>query len=171
VNKVVIRCIFIVSVGAYIIVSLCAPWVLSDHNIFLKEFVNHEFLNLLGIIVAITLASAANLHLEFNKIEDTVGRAFLSRTRNSVKRSVSWLIGGFSFGFLLVVAKPLLPPVETSTALINGIAVLIVIFNILILIDLTQLVFKIRPMFEIVKEDGIEDESSESKRGEGEGKD
>lgn len=169
-NKTIARCIFIVLLGAYVTISISAPWVLSDQNNFLKQFVNHEFLNLLGIIVAITLASAANLHLEFNKIEDTAGREFLSKTRASVKRSASWLIGFFSLGFLLVIAKPLVPVGEIITAFINGLAVVIVVFNILVLIDLTQLVFKIGPMFKLFQEDENEGED-ESKGSQGEGKD
>ena len=152
-NKTIQRCAFIVSVGAYLVVSVCAPWVLSDQNSFLKDFVNHELLNLLGVIVAITLASAANLHLEFNKIEDLAQKEFLLRTRMSVRRSASWLIGLFALAFLIVLIKPMMLVGDISTSLINGLAVLIVIFNILVLIDLTQLVFKIEPLFKILPKD------------------
>lgn len=148
-NKIVARCVFISSIAVYIVLSISAPWVLGDKNEFLKNFVNHEFLNLLGVIVAITLASAANLHLEFNKIEDMAKREILPRTRAKVKLSSIWLIALFALGFLTVTVKPLIPYSEISTSLVNGIAVLIVIFNILVLIDLTQLVFRIEPIYKI----------------------
>ena len=50
-------------------ISVVRPDFLGDDNIFLKNFVNHEFLNILGLILAITLASVANIHLAFNRIE------------------------------------------------------------------------------------------------------
>jgi hypothetical protein len=43
--------------------SFCHSSWLSDDNTFLKNFVNQELLAVLGVIVTITLASAASLHL------------------------------------------------------------------------------------------------------------
>ena len=65
--------IAIASSAALAVVLICAiynPSYLSDKNEFMHHFVNHELLALLGIIMTITLASAASLHLEFNKIEE-----------------------------------------------------------------------------------------------------
>lgn len=149
-NKIISICLLIVLFGVYISVALSAPWVLSDCNGFLKIFVGYPLLNLLGIIVAITSASSVNLHFELNKIENELKSEFLTPTRLAVKRSVISLILLFSFGFLLVITKPSVPINEISYALINGLAVLIVIFNILVLIDLTQLVFKIVPVFKMI---------------------
>lgn len=160
-NKIISNCIFIILCGVYISISLCAPWILSDNNIFLKNFVNHQFLNLLGIIIAITLASTANLHLEFNKIEEMAKDTILSKTRVSVKKSAFCLIGLFSAGFLLVIVKPLIQYSAISSALLNGAAILIVAFNILVLIDLKQLVFKIQPMFKMIPQDQGEKDSTE----------
>ncbi len=152
-NKTISRCILISSIAVYFIISVCAPWVLSDKNSFLRDFVNHEFLNLLGVIVAITLASAANLHLQFNQIEDAAKKIILIKTRMAVRRSASWLIGLFSLGLLLVLIKPLLPLSDISMSLANGLAILIVIFNILVLTDLTQLAFSIPPMFKLLEDE------------------
>ncbi len=152
-NKIIARCVFISSIAVYFTVSVSAPWVFSDNNTFLREFVNHEFMNLLGVIVAITLASAANLHLQFNQIEDSVKRTILIKTRIAIKRSAFWLIGLFSLGFLLVMIKPLLPTNEISMSLVNGAAILIVIFNILVLTDLTQLAFNIPPIFKMLDDE------------------
>ena len=47
-NKTVMRCIVICAVAVWIILSLAVPWVLADTNAFLKGFVNHKLLSLLG---------------------------------------------------------------------------------------------------------------------------
>jgi len=71
-------------IAALAVVLMCAiynPSYLSDKNTFMHHFVNHELLALLSIIMTITLASAAQLHLEFNKFEEKLGKRFLNKTR------------------------------------------------------------------------------------------
>lgn len=60
------------------------------------------------------------------------------------------MIGLFAVGFLLVLAKPLIVTGDISGAFVNGFAILIVLFNILILADITHLVFRIDPMFKML---------------------
>lgn len=151
-NKILARCILIVAIGVWVCISLAAPWVLDDTNSFLRDFANHEFLNVLGLIVAITLASTANLHLQFNQIEDHVRTRFLNSTRASVKNSSYWLVFVFVMGIIAVTAKPLLPAHAVSSALVNGFVLLILLSSILVLIDITRLVFQIPPMFEVTDE-------------------
>lgn len=45
----------------------------------------------------------------------------------------------------LDVVKPLVSAGEAMASLLNGAGILIVIFNVLILIDITQMVFEIEP--------------------------
>jgi hypothetical protein len=131
-----------------LVLAIATPWVFDDKtNTFLRGFVNHELLNFLGIIVTITLASAANLHLELNKNEERAGRRGFVETRLRLRRSVGSLIAMLLFAVVLVVAKPLIalayPTESIAVALPNAIAVLIVIFNVLVLIDLTYTIFKL----------------------------
>ena len=148
-NKIVSRCIFIVAFGVYVGTATNTPWVLSDNNSFLRDFVNHELLNVLGLFFAITLASSANLHLEFNKMEQDAGRRFLSKTRLRVRASISMIIGCFALAIFTVIVKPLVPQSEIFIAFVNGFALILVLFNVLILADLTRLVFKIAPIGDI----------------------
>lgn len=67
-----------------------------------------------------------------------------------------WLIVMFWIGFLVVITKPLLPASEIAIALVNGSAILIVLFYILVLIDLTQLVFRIDPIFKMLPNENEE---------------
>jgi hypothetical protein len=153
VNKIVSRCTFIVAVGVWVVLSITAPWVLGDANTFLKNFVNHELLGVLGVIVTITLASAANLHLQLNRIEDEFKKTFLTSTRRAVKQSAFSMIVIFAIAVVDVVVKPLLPSGDMSASFANGIALLVILFAILVLIDLTQLVFKIEPIHKMLPND------------------
>jgi|SRR5450631_3900753 hypothetical protein len=135
-------------ISALAVVLICAiynPSYLSDQNTFMHHFVNHELLALLGIIMTITLASAASLHLEFNKIEEKFQKHGLTNTRRGVMQGAYGLIFGFLLAMALVVFKPLLPHSEGAEAVVNGLALIILLFNVLILLELTQLAFAIKP--------------------------
>ena len=97
--------------------------------------------------MTITLASAANLHLEFNKIEERHQKRELTNTRRKVKEAANCLIILFLVSVVVVVVKPLLNGNEHVQALFNGAALLIVLWNVLILVELTQLTFAIQPEF------------------------
>lgn len=131
-----------------IVISVTKPQYLSDSNSFLSQFVNHEFQNILGVILAITLASVANIHLAFNRIEEKFNKPnALVKSRANLKKSSYWLIGLFIVGGVLVVVKPIACVSEVSIALFNSGAILVLVWHILILISLTELVFRIEPSF------------------------
>lgn len=126
-------------------VVACRPDWVSDQNVFLKDFVGNNFLSLLGVILAITVASVANVHLEFNKIEEKYQKIGLSKSRQNLRKLTYWLISLFLAGVILVVIKPVAAYEPTGQATFNMIALFIVLWHVLILISLTQLVFAIEP--------------------------
>jgi hypothetical protein len=135
-------------IAAFAVMLICViyhPSYISDSNDFLHHFVNHELLALLGIIMTITLASAASLHFEFNKIEERFNKRGLTKTRRGVMQGAYCLIFLFLSAVALVVFKPLVTKSEVGEALINGLALLVVLINALILLELTQLAFSIQP--------------------------
>lgn len=132
--------------GMLLSASICSPFYLSDRgNSFFKDFVNHELLSFLGLVVTITLASAANLHLELNKIEERTEEKF-SETRVALRRSASALISLFAIAFILVMLKPIFSFNDHIIAMINSFTILIIVFNLAVLGDLTMAVFKITPI-------------------------
>ena len=144
-NKTVAQCSMIAAVVVWIVLSCVVPDVLSDKNTFLKGFVTHELLGFLGVIVTITLASAANLHLKLNELEEKVQKQVFSKTRSMVKKSAYWLIGMLLIALLLVVIKPVVANSNIVESFFNGAALLVVFFNVLVLIDLTQSAFSLEP--------------------------
>lgn len=145
-NRTVAYCILVVATGAVIALSASAPTTLGDQNRFLRDFVNHEFLNVLGIILAITLASIGQLHLEFNKIEERYKqRGGLAKSRSGVRKAGYWLVGLFVAAVAVVVVKPIVPQTAEWTSIFNGAALIVLLWNILILVSILQTVFKIEP--------------------------
>ena len=45
------------------------PERVSDQNAFFKEFINHEYINVLGVILAITPTSLTQIHFSLNSFE------------------------------------------------------------------------------------------------------
>lgn len=124
--------------AALVFVSLWYPgWLNDSGNSFLKNFVGFELLSFLGVVVTITLASASNLHLELNKLEARTQKHF-PKTRNSIRLSSYSLIGLLIIGFILAVTKPIVAGNDTCEALWNSSAIVIIVFNVFVLTDITR---------------------------------
>jgi len=145
-TKTTSYCILIVLAGVVVALASSNPSVLSDKNDFLARFVGSDLLNTLGVILAITLASAAQLHLAFNAIEERVDKVVFRKSRDGIRQASSWLIGLFLASVVLVIVKPLISSKEWAAALCNGAAIEIVVWNILVLISITHGVFGIKPI-------------------------
>ncbi len=142
-------------IATAIAVIAARPEWLANSNEFLKSFVNHELINVLGVTLAITLASAAQIHLALNRIEERHGvRNALDQTRSELRHDTYWLLAYFVFGIVIVVVKPIAGGGVESEAFFNAAALYILILHILVLVSLTQLVFSIEPeLRDIVVED------------------
>jgi formate hydrogenlyase subunit 4 len=139
-------CTIIVSVGVVLALSANAPVVLSDQNHFLRDFINHEYLNILGVILAITLASAGQLHLVFNQIEERYKiEGGLRKSRSNVHKAAYGLIALFLGGVVIVVIKPLVSVAAWAESLVNGAALIVLLWVVLILLSLVRATFRISP--------------------------
>lgn len=133
---------FLTAVILGFVTALRPDWLGDESNGFLAGFVNHELLAFLGVVVTITLASAANLHLELNKLEDAVGRKF-PLTRRSIRLSSYSLIVLLAIGFAIVATKPLVSENQTLAAAWNSAAIVLIVFNIFVLVDLTRAILAV----------------------------
>lgn len=126
--------------------SVFQPYWLSDcGNSFLRDFVDQELLSFLGVIVTITLASAANMHLEFNRLQLATNEGF-QEARSAVRAYAILLLVLFAGAFALVILKPLFGSGLQSSAGFNSVAIVIVVLNIMALADLTLAIFRIEPI-------------------------
>lgn len=141
-------CILIIVGGVSIILIATKPEWVSDDNKFLLNFVNHELINVLGVILAITLASAAQIHLAFNRIEERYKvRNALEKSRRELRQDTYWLIALFLIGVAIAVVKPICGDSRYVAGFFNMAALFILLFHVLLLISLTNLVFAIEPEF------------------------
>jgi hypothetical protein len=147
-NKAIPICVLIVAAGLVLACAISAPNLLADSNRFLHDFINYELLGVMVVILAITLGSVAQLHLEFNRIEERYKRRALTQSRYGVRSAAFWLIWLFLGAVVLVTLKPLLANTEWSETLFNGFGLIILLWDILILAELTLTIFAIRPHIE-----------------------
>ena len=144
-NRTIAICALLAWAAAWAALVAAAPWTISDQNRFLKGFVNEQFLSFMGVVVTITLASAANLYIELNKLEDKIGQQVFIKTKADVRTSAYFLIGTLIASIVTVIMKPLLDCGPRAEAGVNGVAITILILSIMVLIDLTQAAFNLDP--------------------------
>jgi hypothetical protein len=141
VNRTIVICALLAWFALWGVLVAAAPWAISDGNRFFKGFVNEQFLQFMGVIVTITLASSANLYIELNKVEDRMGKAVFTNSKRDVRHSAYFLIGLLVASVVAVILKPLLDYGPRSQAGMNGVAITIIILSVTVLIDLTQAAF------------------------------
>lgn len=124
-------------------VSIHYSHYLSDEgNPFLKDFMDNDILSVLGFITAVGNAATLSIFLHLNRLEDETPVKF-SRTRSSLKKSAVSLVYIFMIAFLALITKPLLGSAEVSSAIMNSIGIICIIFSLSVLRDLTLTVFGI----------------------------
>lgn len=144
-NRTVAICTLLGWAALWAVLVVATPWAISDQNKFFKGFVNEQFLGFMGVVVTITLASAANLYIELNKLEEKLDKQLFLNTKREVRTSAYFLIGALVAAILTVIMKPLFDCGARSEAIMNGCAITILILSILTLIDLTQAAFNLDP--------------------------
>jgi hypothetical protein len=123
--------------------SICVPNALSDSgNAFLRGFVNQELLATLGVIVSITLVSAGAIHIELVKLAKEM-RIDVEREKRAVRNSAFLLIWLLLAALILVVLKPIVALGERPSAFANALGLMILIWAIAVLYDLTRAAFTI----------------------------
>jgi hypothetical protein len=153
VNRLVALIVLLVSGGAFLVLSICAPWTLSDSNAFLSSFVGADFLSLMGIIVTISVASATNLQIEMNKMEERAGFVAFQQSRHAIRESTYALLWSLLFAVVVVVVKPLATSGAIVAALFNSAALLIALFSGLLLADLVASAFGLSA---IIREEAVD---------------
>ncbi|MGE0531021.1 MAG: hypothetical protein AB7G40_00715 [Hyphomonadaceae bacterium] len=139
--------IFVVSVATVIILVAAAPWTLSNHNTFLRDFVNQNLLSFIGVVVTISIATASNLYIELNKMEEREGAEIFPNSKKDVKDSVYALLWTLFIALAIAIVKPLASwPGPRFEAAFNGAAVILIIFQGLTLVDLVRASFAFNPI-------------------------
>ena len=126
--------LLIVAAGVLSALWACEPQLISDRNRFLANFVNHEILNVYGVLVAITLANAAQVHLTLNRLEERRNRVYFDVVRRELQQDAFALVTTFCIAVVLLVMKGNVDH-EPSIAAINASALWILLIQIVLTWD------------------------------------
>lgn len=85
-------------------IILVSPEFLSS-NKFLKEFVNHEYIGILSVIVTVSMVSVVQLHLEYTRVERRFRVRVFSEARSAINNSAKLLTSLLIFSFFISIAK------------------------------------------------------------------
>jgi len=131
------------------VASLCKPAFLAE-NTFLNSLVGNDLLSLLAVVLAITFASVANIHLALNQI---VGRVFKNKVDVGQKiagplradiNSNAWLL---FYAFLVCIFALALKSVFVDNSHVvsvsNGLALGMLLVNVLVFRDIYCTVFEL----------------------------
>lgn len=129
------------------IATLCKPQFLAS-NTFLNQFVGADMLSLLAVILAITFASVANIHLAINQIVARVyhsrlrdGQAAASETRSEIN-SNAWLL---FYAFIICAVAIFIRSFDKDNFVLNsamnGLAIGMLLVNVLVFRDIYRTVF------------------------------
>lgn len=127
------------------IVVFRAAW-LSD-NVFLNQFISHEILSIMAIILTVTIASVANIHLAINRFvsERLTKNPVAAAAADSVKKELRqdcWMIFcAFVSVIFLLIWKGAQPENAVTIAVVHGASLWILIMFLLVLLDVYQVVF------------------------------
>ena len=145
----IIKSFIIIAYCLFIAVStLCRPDFLSG-NKFLDDFAGHDLLSLLAVILTITFASVANIHLALNQIILKVfsgdirrGQDTAQATRDDIDSNAWLLFWAFiaCTAFLLVKGAFGEANIYVKSAM-NGLCLGALLVNILVFHDIYRTVF------------------------------
>lgn len=150
--------------GALLVaVSVCSPDTLAK-NQFLDEFVNHEYINVLAVIVTVSLVSVTQIHLEYSRIERRFDIRVFAEARRTINLGALILTSMLLLAFLVsfVRAEVVADPVQLSLA--HGASLLTVLTAVFIMYDLVRTVYVLAAE-EPIGEDDQEDDADTGPEG------
>lgn len=144
--KVVYLTAVIVLAGILTVLSICRPEILAK-NEFLKNFINHEILNIMSVIMTISIATVATIHIWFNELEAKHDKKIFGDARREINQSVFWFIGLFLVQLLVLIVKafPVFSGDETAASLFNGASLLLLVTSVITLLDIMGVVRALTP--------------------------
>jgi len=132
----------IVLAGLFVGVSICDPKLLA-RNGFLDEFVNHEYINVLAVIVTVSLVSVTQIHLEYSRIERRFDVRVFAEARRTINLGALLLTGMLLLAFVISFVRALTMVNENDVflSLVHSSALLTVVTAVFIMYDLVRVVY------------------------------
>lgn len=138
--------ILLFSVAFVVFATIYQPGLFGE-NKFLEAFVTFEILNILAVIVTVTLASVAHIHITLNRIFKKLfrntpnGIKKIQSVRKEINQNAWFLMLLFGACCLLLFVKGACEYIWIKS-LTNGLASVILLANILVLYDIHSTIYK-----------------------------
>jgi hypothetical protein len=144
--KIVSLTLLIVIGGVLLATSICMPSVLFS-NEFLKGFIDHEILNIMAVIMTISIATIATIHIWFNELEDKHQKTVFGAARREINSSAFWFIGLFVAQLVLLIVRSFSVFVDNATAIsiFNGGSLILLLMSVITLWDIMEVVKRLTP--------------------------
>ena len=144
--KIVYFVFLIVLSGVFVAMSVCEPGILAK-NKFLEGFINQEILSIMAVIMTISIASIATIHIWFNELEDKHGKKVFGSARKEINQAAFYFIGLFlaQLFCLIVRSLPIFDGSITALSLFNGGSVILLLCSVLTLMDIMGVVRALTP--------------------------
>lgn len=138
-----------------ITVAISATFCVPDFfgkNAFLSAFITFELLNILIVILTVTLASIANIHLSLNRVarlkfkDRAKGAAHADEVRREINQNGWLLFWLFVISCVLVFFKGSLPvnsPNVYWLSFVHSMGLVILFTSLLVLYDIYQVIYSL----------------------------
>lgn len=141
--------------AASLAVSGSNPSIMA-HNKFLVDFVNHEYINILAVIVTVSLVSVVQIHLEYTRVERRFKLRVFQDARRAVNLSALILVSLLIFGFIISFLRAQFDD-DMSKSIIHCLALLTVLEAIFVMYDLVKTVYALASDEPIEGDEGSDD--------------
>lgn len=132
-------------------------------NKFLDDFVSHEIMAFLIVVLTITFASVANIHLAVSRMQSGIKdakarqgleRDFATPLKAETRSSAYVLFWAFCFCAVALVVKGQFPENAYVKSAVHSVAIVVVVINAMILYDIYRTVFALVSQPEVANGDG-----------------
>jgi hypothetical protein len=143
-TKAIYIIFIIVLAGVITAASICAPTLLAK-NEFLGGFVDHEILGIMAVIMTISIASIATIHIWFNELEQKHGKRVFGKSRHEINQAAFIMIWLFVGQLGLLVVRSNFLGSDRAISFFNGGSILLLLASVVTLLDVMGTVKALTP--------------------------
>jgi hypothetical protein len=142
--KTIFITLLIVLAGLLVAISVCRPTVLSEND-FVKNFVTHDALNILAVVMTIGIATVATIHIWFNELESKHETRVFGAARREINHDAFLMVWLFVAELIMLIIRSYFEGNATAIALFNSGCLVIFLCSVLSLIDIVSVVKALTP--------------------------
>lgn len=140
--------------GVLFCASYTAPESMAQ-NAFLLEFVNHEYINVVAVIVTVSLVSVTQIHLEYSRIERRFETRVFQEAREEINLGAVILTSMLVLAFVISFVRAEVLDNDFLLSLTHSATLLTVVVSIFIMYDF------VRTVYVLAAEEPIEEDDPE----------